>query len=139
MGTMIPKIRFVIVLLFLVLGALSCDQTVIVITGNYGGTQNFGIGQVGSFFAISITQNGAIITGRVNLPFQTSTVPIMNGTTSGSQFKFDAINNGTTFRYAGTIQNDTMMGNFEPLGCIDPTSGQPCLTDSNGSFTATKQ
>jgi hypothetical protein len=136
---MTARIRVLIVLVFLALGAMSCDQTVIVITGNYAGTQNFGIGQVGSFFAISITQDGAIITGRVNLPFQTTTVPIMNGTASGSRFQFDVINNGTTFRYAGTNQNDTLMGNFEPLGCLDPTSGQPCLSDSNGSFTATKQ
>ncbi|HET6266458.1 MAG TPA: hypothetical protein VFG11_01985 [Acidobacteriota bacterium] len=136
---MVARFRVLIVLLLMSLAAVSCDQTVIVITGNYAGTQNFGIGQVGSFFAISITQDSAVITGRVNLPFQTTTVPIMNGTMSGNRFQFDAVNNGTTFRYSGTSQNDTLMGNFEPLGCVVPSSGQPCLTDSNGTFTATKQ
>lgn len=127
-------------LLLLVLGVSSCSkETDQGITGRYIGTQNFGLGQVSSAISIQLSQQGATLTGTVTPPFQAAAATITSGEVAGGQFRFNAAYGNQTFHYEGTIQNAKLTGNFEPLGCFSPASGENCPTDSNGTFTATKQ
>lgn len=126
--------------LVLAFGILSCGkETEEGITGRYIGTQNFGIGQIGSAIVIQLLQQGATLTGAVTPPFQSDVAPISMGEIAGSQVRFNAVHGGFTFHYEGMLQGTKLTGNFEPLGCFNPGSGETCPTDSNGTFTATKQ
>ena len=123
----------------LVLVSCSSDKRTAGISGNYMGTQNFGIGQAPSAMLLSVRQQGASITGAVTPPFQTGTVSLLNGSVQGSSLRFDAIHGNLTFHYDAVIQGQQIQGSFEPLGCVMPGSGQPCVTDSDGTFTVQKQ
>jgi hypothetical protein len=109
------------------------------ISGRYVGTQNFGIGQISSAIVIQIRQRNTVITGTVTPPFRMDPVTIFNGKLDGMTFQFDARHDGTTFRYTGVVRDNQMQGNYDPLGCVDASSGQPCQTDSDGSFNTQKQ
>ncbi|PWT92123.1 MAG: hypothetical protein C5B54_04065 [Acidobacteria bacterium] len=115
------------------------------ITGRYVGTQQFGIGQVTSAFALVITQKGNVISGTVTPPFSGDLVQITNGQINGTTVRFDRKVGSVTYHYEATFQAQDAMqkskisGGLSPLGCLNPGSGEPCLSDSSGSFTATKQ
>jgi hypothetical protein len=111
------------------------------ITGRFTGTQQFGIGQVDSPIVLELQQNGQTITGTVTPPFSGEAVPIVNGRLEGSILYFDRKEGEITYRYQATLNTgrSTVQGSFQPVGCIDPESGEPCQTDSDGSFTAEKQ
>lgn len=106
--------------------------------------QNFGIGQISSAMAMELDQNGGLITGGITPPFSNEFVPITNGTIMDTRIRFDVQRMGdVTYRYTGSVRRIEMtlivQGEFQPLGCINPSSGELCQTDSNGSFTVTKQ
>ena len=109
------------------------------ISGRYVGTQNFGIGQVSSAIVIQIRQRNATLSGTVTPPFRVEPITIFNGKLDGMTFQFDALHGGTTFRYTGVVRDNQMQGNYDPLGCVDPSSGLACQTDSDGSFNTQKQ
>lgn len=124
----------------LALGMISCSkETDQGLTGRYIGTQNFGIAQVSSAIAIQLSQQGTTLTGTVIPPFQSDPVVISAGEVAGGQFHFNAAYGGFTFHYEGTVMGTKLTGNLDPLGCVSPASGEMCPTDSNGTFTATKQ
>ena len=127
-------------LLLLGFAMISCSkETDQGITGRYIGTQNFGLGQVSSAISMQLSQQGGTLTGNVTPPFQTTVAAISNGEITGGQFRFNAAYGDLTYHYEGTIQNAKLTGSFEPLGCFNSASGENCPTDSNGTFTATKQ
>jgi hypothetical protein len=127
-------------ILVLAFGIISCSkETDEGITGRYIGTQNFGIAQAGSAIALQLSERGATLTGTVTPPFQGDVAAISMGEITGGQFRFNASYGGFTYHYEGTIQGTKLTGSFEPLGCVNPGSGETCPTDSNGTFTATKQ
>jgi hypothetical protein len=134
-------------LLFLVLCVFGCksEQDQQGISGRYLGTQRFGIGQVSSPFLLILSQRGNIVTGQVTPPFSNDPVAIEGGEVNGTTVRFDRKVGNITYRYEATIQNSNAMaptqigGGLSPLGCLNPSSGEPCLSDSNGSFTASKQ
>ena len=109
------------------------------INGSYAGTQTFGIGQVSSPIIIEIRQEGNVISGRVLPPFASVPVAYVNGEIRGSTIRFDRKEAEISYRYEATLQSGLVQGGFGPLGCINPSSGEPCLTDSSGSFTARLQ
>jgi hypothetical protein len=100
------------------------------------GTQKFGIGQVSSQIVIVLNQDGTTLSGGVTPPGSAIVEPISNGTITGTDVQFDRRADTITFRYNATLNGGELRGTFGPLGCIQPSSGEPCLTDSNGSFTA---
>ena len=135
-------------LLFLILCAFGCkseEDHQQGVSGRYVGTQRFGIGQASSPFILILSQRGNTITGQVTPPFSNDLVVIESGEVSGTTVRFDRKVGNITYRYEATIQNSDAMapaqigGGLSPLGCLNPSSGEPCLTDSNGSFTASKQ
>ena len=87
---------------------------------------------------LDLRQNGNGITGSVTPPFSTELVGIVNGRIEGSTVHFDRKEGEITYRYQATLsaERSILQGGFQPLGCIDPESGEPCQTDSDGSFTA---
>jgi hypothetical protein len=114
------------------------------LSGRFVGTQNFGIGQVTSPFAVDLIQNGESVTGSVTPPFSIQMVPIINGSLRGSTLKFDRKEGSVTYRYQATVNRESSMrinltGSIDPVGCIEPSSGEPCLTDSDGNFNASNQ
>lgn len=141
------RARFFLATLLLIAIAACSSEKDQGLNGTYVGSQNFGIGQVSSTIQIQLSQKGTALTGSVTPPFQTLHVPISNGSVSGSQFQFDAKQGDFTFRYEGILRTTSesgaseniLEGNFGPLGCINSTLGEPCPSDSNGTFTATKQ
>lgn len=131
---------------FLMAGVLtlsSCGEEDEFATGTYSGVQVFGIGQVSSPIIIDLQQNGNNISGSVTPPFQDKLESISDGRLEGTTIQFDRKEADITYRYSGLISRNGMnlviTGGFGPLGCSDPSSGEPCQTDSNGSFTVTKQ
>jgi hypothetical protein len=139
--------RFCKILLIMILPLLCCksEQDQQGISGRYAGTQRFGIAQASSPFILIISQRGNTLTGQVTPPFSNDLVAIESGQVSGTTVRFDRKVGNVTYRYEGTVQNLNAMagtqisGGLSPLGCINPSSGEPCLTDSSGSFTAEKQ
>lgn len=129
--------------ILLVLTISGCGEEDEFATGTYAGVQVFGIGQISSSMTIDVKQNGNAISGSITPPFQDKLENITNGRLDGSTIQFDRRESSITYRYVGTINrnglNTTITGGFEPLGCSDPSSGELCQTDSNGSFTVTKQ
>ncbi len=132
------KLAFLVALF----GLFACRGDGDELTGNYEGEQRFGIGQVVSEFRLELHQDGNRIAGRVTPPFQQTMLEFTNGVADGRTFQFDIRFSGHTYRYSGNYspgddaQVSSMTGYLQPLGCIDPNAGEPCLTDSNGSFTA---
>lgn len=128
-------------LLIGVLTVLSCssEKTSGGISGRYVGTQNFGIGQVSSAMMLSLRQQGSTLAGTVTPPFRADAVGVVNGTMEGNSFRFDASYSNITFHYEGTAQGSRLQGSYLPLGCVMQSSGQPCVTDSNGVFNLQKQ
>jgi hypothetical protein len=134
-------------MLFFVLCAIGCksEEDQQGISGRYVGTQRFGIGQASSSFVLILSQRGNSVTGQVTPPFSNDLVAIEGGEVSGTTVRFDRKVGNITYRYEATIQNSDAMapsqigGGLSPLGCLNPSSGEPCLTDSNGSFNASKQ
>lgn len=108
-------------------------------SGHYVGTQNFGIGQVSSAMSLTLRQSGNTFTGMVTPPFQSTEVSIINGRAEGNGIRFEAAYGNLTYHYEGVVQGSSVQGNFQPLGCVMQSSGQPCVTDSNGTFNLTKQ
>lgn len=139
--------RFRLVFLLIMISAFACksEQDGQSISGRYVGTQQFGIGQVSSPFVLILSQRGNAVTGQVTPPFSNDLADIQGGEVTGSTVRFDRKVGNITYRYEATIQNSNAMmrsqigGGLSPLGCINPGSGEPCLSDSNGSFTAEKQ
>jgi hypothetical protein len=121
----------------------ACNEEDEFVSGTYAGTQVFGIGQVSSSMTIDLRQSGNSISGSVTPPFQEELKSIQNGKRDGDMIQFDRKEANITYRYSGSINRNGMhqviTGGFGPLGCIDSTSGEPCQTDSSGSFTVTKQ
>ena len=109
------------------------------ISGRYIGTQTFGIGQISSPMALQLRQQGAMISGTVTPPFQTAEAGIQNGRVEGNSLRFDARYGGLTYHYEAMLQEDRIQGGFGPLGCVMQSSGEPCVTDSDGGFNLTKQ
>ena len=102
------------------------------------GTQKFGFGQVSSQIVIVMRQEGVVITGGVTPPGKSVIEPFTNGQMDGITVRFDRREGSITYRYQATLQDPQLRGNFDPLGCVVPSSGEPCLTDSNGSFTSVR-
>ena len=123
------------------LAVLSCssEKESQAITGRYLGTQTFVIGQAESSMYLLLRQQGSAIAGSVTPPFQMNPVAIQNGTAEGNTIRFDAKYGGITYHYEAVRQANQIQGNFEPIGCVFQSSGEPCLTDSNGGFNLTKQ
>ena len=109
------------------------------ISGRYIGTQNFGIGQVPSAMALVIRQKGSSLTGTVTPPFRSDAVDLRNGSMSGNGIRFDAVYADITFHYEGVVQGSQIQGTYLPRGCLMQSSGEPCVTDSDGNFTVQKQ
>jgi hypothetical protein len=120
-----------------------CGEEDEFVSGTYSGTQVFGIGQISSAITIDLKQDGNAVNGSVTPPFQDKLEPITMGRLDGTNIQFDRKESNITYRYVGSITrngfNTTISGGFGPLGCSDPASGEPCQTDSNGSFTVVKQ
>jgi hypothetical protein len=133
------KILFATAIVFSMILWIGCDQDEEGISGTYAGTQRFGIGQVSSPIVVEIRQEGNVISGRVLPPFASELVPYINGEVRGTTIRFDRKEGNITYRYEGTLRSPLLEGEFGPLGCIDPGSGEPCLTDSSGSFSARLQ
>ncbi len=125
----------------LVLTFLGCTDKEDGWNGRFTGTQRFGIGQVDSPITIVIERNGDKISGSVTPPFSNVPAPFQNGQIQGSTIRFDRKEGDITFRYEAILNpvDDSLQGGFQPLGCTNPQSGEPCQTDSNGSFNASKQ
>lgn len=123
----------------LLVWSCSSEKTSAGISGRYIGTQNFGIGQVSSAMMLSLRQQGSALTGTVTPPFHADAVDILNGTVEGSSIRFDANFSNITFHYEGTLQGSRLQGSYLPLGCVMQSSGQPCVTDSDGVFNLQKQ
>ena len=119
---------------------LSCTDKEDGLNGRFNGSQRFGIGQVNSPITIVIERNGDRITGSVTPPFQTETVPFQNGSVQGNTIQFDRKEGDITFRYEAVLNpaDNSLQGSFQPLGCLNPESGEPCQTDSDGSFNVRK-
>ncbi len=128
---------FLILVFFLSSCAMEQEEG---LSGRYTGIQHFGIGQVDSPIVIVIRQTGNTLTGTVTPPFTSEMIPFENGLIQGATIRFDRKSSGITFRYEAAINPGqfTLQGGFEPLGCINPGSGEPCWSDSDGSFNATK-
>ena len=130
-------------LIVMTLVVIGCGEEDEFASGIYEGVQVFGIGQISSPMTIDVKQNGNAVSGSITPPFQDKLENISNGRLDGSTIQFDRRETSITYRYVGTINrngfNTTITGGFEPLGCSDPGSGELCQTDSNGSFTVTKQ
>lgn len=130
-------------LIVMALAVSGCGEEDEFATGKYEGVQVFGIAQISSPMTIDVKQNGNAVSGSITPPFQDKLENITNGRLDGSSIQFDRKEFSVTYRYVGVINRDglntTITGGFEPLGCSDPTSGELCQTDSNGSFTVTKQ
>jgi hypothetical protein len=112
-------------------------------TGTYVGVQVFGIGQISSPMTLQLQHNDKTVNGSVTPPFKDTLEAISNSTLNGDTIQFDRKESSITYRYSGTFNrngvNTVITGGFAPLGCLDPSSGEPCQTDSNGSFTVSKQ
>jgi hypothetical protein len=132
------KTVFILFAAFLMIGCVDKDDTV---SGRFIGTQKFGIGQVDSPITIEIHQEGNNITGSITPPFSNQQVSFKNGLLQGTTVQFDRTEGNITFHYEIVLSpaKTTLQGNFQPIGCIDPQSGESCQTDSNGSFTAEKR
>ena len=127
-------------LIFLYVGFLSCSQEKDAgLSGRYIGTQNFGLGQVGSAIVINVSQQNMTLTGTITPPFQLQGQTILNGTAASGRFQFDTTFGNHTYHYDGMAEGTTLIGSFGPLACVTPASSEMCPTDSNGTFTATKQ
>lgn len=133
--------NFLVSLLIAGLTVLSCssEKAGEGISGRYVGTQTFGIGQVSSPMMLTLHQQNSVLAGSVTPPFRTDFVEISNGRIEGNSMRFDANYQGFTFHYEGVVQDAQLQGNFQPLGCVLPSSGELCVTDSDGTFTLQKQ
>jgi hypothetical protein len=129
----------ILFLAFLIL--MACTDKEKGLSGRYSGTQASGIGHVDSPITIVIEQNGDKITGSVTPPFSTDLIPFENGKLSGTTLQFDRKEGRITFRYLAVVNTaqSSLQGEFQPLGCLEPESGEPCQTDSEGSFRAEKE
>lgn len=129
------------VLLIAALSFLSCssEKQSEGISGRYIGTQNFGIGQVPSAMTLVIRQQGTALNGTVTPPFRADGVVLVNGSMEGNSIRFDAVYANITFHYEGVAQGTRLQGSFQPLGCVMSSSGQPCVTDSDGTFNVEMQ
>ena len=132
---------FLVSLLIAGLAVLSCssEKASEGISGRYTGTQNFGIGQVPSPMMMTIHQQSSVLSGSVTPPFRTDFVEMRDGRIEGNSIRFDVNYQQITFHYEGIVQDGQLQGNFQPLGCVLPSSGQQCVTDSDGTFTLQKQ
>ena len=129
--------KYLIAILVVIgLGMLGCHSNEDTGFQRFVGTQKFGIGQVSSQIVIVIKQQGSTITGGVTPPFSSVLESITNGEITGNTIRFDRRQGNITYRYAATLQAIELQGSFGPLGCIQPSSGEPCPSDSNGSFRA---
>lgn len=143
--TAILKILFSIALLCLSLPMMSgCgEQNNDFASGTYAGVQVFGIGQISSAMILNLQQSGNSVSGSITPPFSDKLEAISNGVLNGDNVQFDRKESNITYRYSGALNrtntNTVIIGGFAPLGCLDTSSGEPCQTDSNGSFTVSKQ
>ena len=131
----------ILLLFFAILIFMACMDKEQGLTGRYTGNQSSGIGQVESPITITIEQNGDTIIGSVTPPFSTELVPFENAKINGTSVQFDRKEGQITFRYLAVFNpaESSLQGEYQPLGCLDPDSGEPCQTDSEGSFRAEKE
>lgn len=132
------RILHLVVALLIFMACTDKEQS---LTGRYSGVQSSGIGQVDSPMTIVINQSGDKITGSVTPPFSSDLAPFENAKINGSTIQFDRKEGDITFRYEGIFNQaeSSLQGQYQPLGCMDPDSGEPCQTDSEGSFRAEKE
>ena len=109
------------------------------ISGRYAGLQRFGIGQVDSAFVLVLSRQGNVLKGSVTPPFASRLENLTKGEVMGNIVRFERKEGSITYLYEGTIRGGMAQGSFGPLGCIHPASGEACLTDSDGTFTARLQ
>jgi hypothetical protein len=131
----------ILFLFYVILIFMACTDKEQRLTGRYTGNQTSGIGQVDSPITIVIEQNSDTIKGSVTPPFSNDLVPFENAKINGTSVQFDRKEGQITFRYLAVFNpaESSLQGEYQPLGCMDPDSGEPCQTDSEGSFRAEKE
>ena len=111
-------------------------------SGDYTGTQTFGIGGVTSPITIVLNRSGDSVTGSVTPPFSSELVTIENGRVSSPNFiSFERKEGAVIFIYRAFFDpsESALRGTYTPRGCGPFHPGEPCPTDSRGIFTASEQ
>ena len=122
-----------------ILWIVACNQEGDDVFGTYKGTQKFGIGQTESPVTFEFHGQLNTISGAITPPGSSTLVAVVVLDYLGTSTRFSRKDNNITYIYNVSFQNGTAQGTFEPLGCSNPSSGEICPSDSDGSFTAQKQ